>query len=685
MAWWFLTALMTLVLASPSVAKQSAGEARFYATDAAYAAFLKDGAKTKLRDNWFGFARDFEAAYKEDPSGKLAAASLFMAGKTWLDLSQRSGLSSDARQGADFLQRVVKRFPDSLYRQRADEELAKLSARAGGTIGGVASPAQPPEDGRHIRPRTTKSPETAATPASGDTGGAPAGVPRKTPNPDVRASKIAYHDAGREKDAVQDKKTEPEPDGARGKVSDEIARILEKRAAVEADLRKAASAKRAKAEEPPAETGTATPSPSPPVSPGDMAVINGLRAWSNPNYTRIVIDADRETTYTHEFLDHDSGEGKPQRLYVDFAGSRLGQDIDKRLPIDDNLLEGARAGQLRPDAVRVVVDIKSYRTYKIFSLKNPFRIIIDVWGGENRPIRETPPPDQSQAVASSSDSRFQPYYQPPPAKERTPPPPEPMPDTQPQGRLTPHDLARQLALGVRRVVIDPGHGGHDPGAIGYDRRVREKDVNLALARRLAEKIRRELGCEVILTRDKDVFLSLEERTAIANTKNADLFISIHCNASRNSKAHGLETYFLNLATDEDAVLVAARENATSRKNISELQGILHDLMRNAKINESSRLAAHVQQEMVSHMRDRYGDIANKGVKKAPFYVLLGAQMPSILVEVAFISNQRECLRLVDGDYQDHLVNGIMRGVRRYIKETNPTAFSDPPGGRGRKG
>ncbi len=224
----------------------------------------------------------------------------------------------------------------------------------------------------------------------------------------------------------------------------------------------------------------------------------------------------------------------------------------------------ARAGQYKPDTVRVVMDIKSFKTYEIFSLDEPFRIVIDVWGeGEAAPR----PPQQQAAVKL------------------------------PSGKIPPGSIARSLALGVSRIVIDAGHGGKDPGAKGYCSKAREKDITLSIAKRLKKKLETRLGCEVIMTRRRDQFLTLEERTAFANTKDADLFISIHVNAHRNKRAYGVETYFLNLATDEDAIRVAAMENATSTKNISDLQTILMDLMQNAKINESSRLASHVQTQM----------------------------------------------------------------------------------------
>jgi N-acetylmuramoyl-L-alanine amidase len=323
---------------------------------------------------------------------------------------------------------------------------------------------------------------------------------------------------------------------------------------------------------------------------------------------------------------------------VDLNQSKLKPDLDRQVPINDNLLTHVRAGQYKQDAVRVVVDIKSFKTYKIFSLKNPFRIVIDVWGhgGQTTPKMIAATPKNTKPTTGS--------------------------------------IAQQLALGVRRIVIDPGHGGRDYGAPGYYKGVHEKNITLSIGRRLAQKIRKELKCEVILTRDRDRYLSLEERTAIANTKNADLFISIHTNAARDRRAYGIETYFLNLATDDDAILVAARENATSTKNISDLQSILNDLMQNAKINESSRLAAEIQVSMYKTLRGKYSRIKSKGVKQAPFYVLLGAQMPSVLIETSFISNSRECKRLKDPHYQNLMCDGIISGIKKYVRQTNPSAF-----------
>ena len=374
---------------------------------------------------------------------------------------------------------------------------------------------------------------------------------------------------------------------------------------------------------------------------GSLAEIKDIRFWSSPSYTRVVIDVESEVPYSHRLLKRDPTIEKPMRLYVDLDHARIEPGLKPVVPIADYLLSGARTAQYSLDKVRVVLDIKSIDHYKIFSLRNPFRIVVDISGVPRKTASIKP----FKHKVEKSGCKV------------------------PKGAL-----AKQLALGVKRIVIDPGHGGRDPGALGYLRGMQEKNVTLEISRRLARKIRERLGCEAILTRNRDVFLSLEERTAMANTKNADLFVSIHANAHKRRACHGIETYFLNLATDEDAILVAARENATSAKNISDLESILSDLMNNAKIDESSRLAGCVQEAMVRKLRPKYGGINNKGVKQAPFYVLLGAEMPSILVEVAFITNPKECRRLNSASYQEDIADAIVVGIKSYIEEINPTAF-----------
>ncbi|MBU1340452.1 MAG: N-acetylmuramoyl-L-alanine amidase, partial [Proteobacteria bacterium] len=377
--------------------------------------------------------------------------------------------------------------------------------------------------------------------------------------------------------------------------------------------------------------------------------ITDLRFWSNPEYTRIVVNADSEREYSHRLLNKDPGIDKPfQRLYIDIEQTRLGKGVAEHTQIDDNLLKQARAGQYLPHTVRVVIDIKSFENYKIFSLKDPFRIVIDVWG---KGANGVPVPSSEPQVADSDDLKK--------THRMT------------TDNLKSSDIARQLALGVSKIVIDPGHGGSDPGAPGYYKNVWEKDIVLKISKKLAVTLRDRLKCTVLLTRSTDKKLTLEERTAIANTKRADLFISLHCNAAKNRNLTGIETYILNLATDDQAIAVAARENATSEKNISDLEYILSDLMKHAKIEESTRLADVVHNSFVSGMQKKYSGVNNLGVKQAPFYVLLGARMPSILIETSFISNKTDCKRLMSDAYQTQICNAIADGVEKYIETTNP--------------
>ncbi len=377
----------------------------------------------------------------------------------------------------------------------------------------------------------------------------------------------------------------------------------------------------------PLEEQNATP-PAEPLAKS-LPQVTGIRYWTTPEYTRIVVDVEEKVSLRQRLLKKNPAIEKPERLYLDLYPARLNKKLKEPLVIQDGLLRSARAGQYDLSTVRVVLDIESIKGYKVFFLENPFRVIIDVTGKEKQvaaPLPDTPAKDQKLS------------------------------------------LAQQLCLGVQRMVIDAGHGGKDKGAIG-DGTLYEKDLTLQLAKKLAHKIRRELKIQTIMSRESDRFIPLEERTAIANTKQADLFLSIHVNASPNPLAQGVETYFLNLASDEEAVRVAARENATSTKRIGDLQKILKDLMLNTKIDESSRLAHHVQQNLYETLNEKFGPIKNLGVKQAPFYVLIGAQMPSILVEVSFISNSQDRERLTQEDYQEQIVEGIFKGVERYIKET----------------
>jgi N-acetylmuramoyl-L-alanine amidase len=232
-------------------------------------------------------------------------------------------------------------------------------------------------------------------------------------------------------------------------------------------------------------------------------------------------------------------------------------------------------------------------------------------------------------------------------------------------------LVEQLGLKVRTIMIDAGHGGKDPGAVANG--LREKDINLRMARILGRELQKH-GFEIHYTRPNDTFIPLEERTARANARNADLFLSVHCNAHKDKAVKGFEVYYLNLATDAQAVRVAARENGVSAKKISDMQFILSDLMLNSKINESRQMAAMVEDETLNHMRSRHA-LSSHGSKGAFFYVLTGARMPAILVELGYLTNSGEASKLNSEAYLEAMAKGLTSGVLAYKKKLERFALN----------
>ncbi|MGW8194408.1 MAG: N-acetylmuramoyl-L-alanine amidase [Desulforhopalus sp.] len=406
-----------------------------------------------------------------------------------------------------------------------------------------------------------------------------------------------------------------------------------------------------------------------------------VKYWSSSDYTRVVIMASGPVTYKEVLLEETANT--PRRLYIDFKKSYIEPKYRAPIPIEDGLLRGIRTGQFSPDTVRVVLDIESIDSYKIFSLPEPFRVVIDVRGEKGQKVDSSPPvliarkrqksylsqPAEivtenitilrdkkkvaiGNTVTEQRDLSFGP--------EKSSPP-------------VPLTLAQQLGLGVKKIIIDPGHGGKDPGAMAFG--MKEKDIVLHIAKKLAPVLQKELHCEVLLTRTDDSFIPLEERTAIANTQNGDLFVSLHINAHPSTRVRGLETYYLNLTTNAEAMRVAARENATSTHQMSDLQDILSDIMKNSKISESSRLAQQVHNSILSEAETKgYSDIKNLGVKQAPFYVLIGAQMPAILIEIAFISNEEDATNLRDTKFIQMLTQEIADGIKAYISDTTAQRF-----------
>jgi len=348
------------------------------------------------------------------------------------------------------------------------------------------------------------------------------------------------------------------------------------------------------------------------IVPGKIEVKN-IRYWSTPDYTRVVIDLSEPVEFSKNRILN------PDRLYFDLMNTMIAKEVKTILPVGDGILKVVRAGQFKTDTVRVVLDLEEIADFNAFVLENPARFVIDVYGKEK--VKK--------------------------------------PDT---------------VIAKRRIVIDAGHGGHDPGAVGLQR-LYEKNVVLDIALKLRKILSSDPLNEVFLTRETDVFIPLEERTVIANKKNADFFVSIHANASPGRQARGIETYLLNWTDNEEANKVAARENQISLKKMKamnrkmqmdDLDMIKSDLLRQNKRDESIKLAHYIQKSMVSTLNNGNKDTLDLGVKQALFYVLFGARMPSVLVEVSFISNPEEEKLLSKDSYRKQIAEAIAEGLNKYI-------------------
>lgn len=374
---------------------------------------------------------------------------------------------------------------------------------------------------------------------------------------------------------------------------------------------------------------------------------------------RLTLALSRETTYRHQVLERKRPSGEQAKLlYIDLDNTRTGDKTSAERHFRKGPVSRLRFGYFTPETVRVVLELDSLGHYEVRTEDKPFRIVLELGADKGKPPVETAEASVAKKGGGTSE-----------VKAPATPPPLP---AKPGSNLRPSDSAKknvgnlveQLGLSVRTVMIDPGHGGKDPGAQGLHG-LTEKDVNLRFGRILGEALQKK-GFKVIYTRSTDTFIPLETRTEMANSKGADLFVSIHCNAHGDAGSSGLETYSLNLATSRDAVRVAARENAASQKKISDLQAILTDLMLSAKTAESKDLAGFVQKRSLGGLHGAYRT-RDRGPHEAPFFVLIGANMPAVLVELGYITNPEDAKRLASDAYMQALAQGMVDGILAYKK------------------
>ncbi|MDH4065900.1 MAG: N-acetylmuramoyl-L-alanine amidase [Acidobacteriota bacterium] len=384
---------------------------------------------------------------------------------------------------------------------------------------------------------------------------------------------------------------------------------------------------------------------APTIGRDGPALLTEIQRTVLEGFVRVTLRLDREVPYYEERIT------SPDRVFFDLRNVRLSEPlVDAVIDYPDDIVTQVRTGRHPDDTVRVVMDVDGVARYSVFTLYNPFRIVVDFERATGaRPLPPTPETDPP-AVAVGTDD----------AADAAPPAAPAAPLSNGEGGFS---LSRQLGLSVSRIVIDPGHGGRDPGASAHG--IKESNLTLDVALRLERLLGNEPGIEVVLTRRSDVYVPLEERTAIANREAADLFLSIHANASRNTAAHGVETYYLSFASSPDAEAVAARENSASERAMHNLPDIIKAIALNNKLDESRDLAAMVQESVVTRLRRSNRNLRNLGVKKAPFVVLIGAGMPSVLAEISFLTNRQEAQLVKTAAYKERIAEALHDAVTKY--------------------
>ena len=428
------------------------------------------------------------------------------------------------------------------------------------------------------------------------------------------------------------------------------------------------------------------------AAPSTPLRVSSVRFWPLGESTRVVIELSGEFTYRYDRLSN------PERIYFDIPNSRpaLGEQRIHTIPVGDTLLQQIRVSETQPNVTRVVLDLNVRAEFTAAQLANPPRLVVELKPParpvSQAPKTESPAPKASQAKAAPTPAETPPPPAPaikpepptggasaPAAASRgaTPPVQERVGVPAKRGPAGSSSLVRALGLKLGKVVIDPGHGGHDTGTISKSG-LMEKDLVLDIALRLGALLEERLNAEVIYTRKDDTFVPLEARTAFANEQKADLFISIHANSGVTS-ATGFETYYLNFGASKWDLDVAARENASSERTIHELESLIEKILKKEKADESREFATAVQSALFKDMVRANRQLRSRGVRSAPFLVLIGANMPSILVEIAFLSNPNEERLLKQDSYRQRLAEALAKGVSQYASTLSQ--FQTPASGQ----
>ena len=394
--------------------------------------------------------------------------------------------------------------------------------------------------------------------------------------------------------------------------------------------------------------------------PGDpnpaAVVLKTIRREALAGAMRVTLELEGEATF------HDEEVAGQPRLFIDLQNTRPAETLkDATETFPDDVVRQIRVGPPAGPRTRVVLDLSARAPHTVYALYNPYRVVIDFAreGTKDTKVAAATTKDTKVISGGTKDAKTAGTGE---AKAVKPP------TVNGRGGFS---LSRQLGLGVARIVIDPGHGGYDPGAMNDG--VSEADVVLDVAMRLERLLVQQPGVEVVLTRRGNVYVPLEERTAMANRAGADLFLSIHANASEDDRARGIETYFLNFAPNPAAEAIAARENAASARTMRQLPDIVKAIALNNKIDESRDFASLVQSAMMERLKRGNGNVKDLGVKQAPFMVLIGATMPSILAEISFLTNPQEAVLLRGTPYRQQIAEALFNGIMRYQRSLKTDA------------
>jgi len=400
--------------------------------------------------------------------------------------------------------------------------------------------------------------------------------------------------------------------------------------------------------------------PAPNERDATAVVLKTIRRDALAGAMRVTLELEGEAAFRDEEV-----TAQP-RVFIDLQNTRPAETLkDVTQAFTDDLVRQIRVAPQVGTRTRIVLDLNARAPHTVYALYNPYRVVIDfareitkdtkVGSTTTKDTKDTKDTKTDTKTAAGSKSTAEAKAVKPPAVNG-------------RGGFS---LSRQLGLGVARIVIDPGHGGYDPGAMNDG--VSEADVVLDVAMRLERMLAQQPGADVVLTRRANVYVPLEERTAMANRAGADLFLSIHANASEDDRARGVETYFLNFAPNPAAEAIAARENAASARTMRQLPDIVKAIALNNKIDESRDFASLVQSAMMERLKRGNGNVKDLGVKQAPFMVLIGATMPSILAEISFLTNPQEAALLRGTAYRQQIAEALFNGIMRYQRSLKTDA------------